>query len=96
MKQKLTEEYFINKWLNDYFDTDLAGVLKSHPEWDVEAEDWESRMFYEAYQVTEKQHDEWHEWAIKEIKRAKRVGRKVAEKMFALPYLNVAPMVKKD
>jgi hypothetical protein len=91
MKPNLTEEEFINWWLEKYHNTNLEEVIQKHPEWKNEDH---SRDFYTTYAVTQEQHDEWYEWAIQRIMKHYRYGKKMAQKQFAFPYLNVSPTVK--
>jgi len=96
MKQKLTADDILNWWLAKYHNTSIDRVFKDHPEWDVHSKDWNSRVFYEAYPVTQEQHDEWYEWVITTLMKEKGMGRKNTERNFSFVYLNTAPSVKKD
>ena len=91
MKEPLTEADLINWWLEKYHNTDLQKVAKLHPEW-MDGE--HARDFYETYQVTQEQHDEWHKWAVKEFARYFKVSKKLAQKNFVWTYLNVSPQIK--
>ena len=92
-KRNVTIEYFINKWLKDYHNTNLDEVTKLHPEWENNPRE-HIHDFYKKYAVTKEQHDEWHEWAIKEIMRIWRISKKRAERAFTFDYLNCAPNTK--
>ena len=92
MKAKLTEEEFVNWWLTEYHDTNLNEVRVSHPQWKDSSY---SREFYEAYPVTQEQHDEWYEWAIERLMKHYKISKKRAKKDFSFPYLNVSPLIKK-
>lgn len=92
VRKQPTEEEFINWWLKKYHNIDLTGVKKAHPEWMDEPEK-HTRDFYRAYAVTQEQHDEWYDWAIKRIMKHYRMGRKRAEESFCFDYLNVAPNI---
>jgi hypothetical protein len=94
-KEELTEDMFVNWWLERFHNTNIEGVLEAHPEWRDESKN-HSADFYQAYQVTSDQHDEWYEWAINTVMKYYRIGRKRAEREFAFPYLNVAPMTKEE
>jgi len=85
---KATGNEYINQWLK-YHDTTIEEVIKEHPEWQEN-----SREFYQAYPVTQEQHDEWYEWAIQTVMKEYRMGRKRAKKEFCFPYLDLAPNVK--
>ena len=95
MKARLTEELFVNWWLEKYHDTNLDKVLENHPEWQDDPPS-HSREFYAAYTVTDEQHDEWYAWAIQKVMKHYRYGKKRAERDFCLPYLDVSPMVSKN
>ena len=92
MKAQLTEEEFINWWLEKYHATNLTKVLKLHPEWETNPEK-HTRDFYYTYRVTQAQHDEWYEWAIGRFRSYYRWSKKRSIKAFCFPYLNVAPSV---
>lgn len=92
MRAKLSEEQFINWWLEKYHNTNLAQILRENPEWKKNPHD-HTREFYNTYRVTQAQHDEWYEWAIGLVMKTYRFGKKTARRQFALPYLNVAPSV---
>jgi len=105
MKAKLTEEEFINWWLEKYHNTNLDQVKKDHPEWNSDhleknSDEWRvhsgesTRAFYTAYMVTEEQHDEWYEWAIQRIMKYYRYSKKRAHRGFSIPSLNVSPQIK--
>jgi len=93
-KNKLTLDDVVNWWLKEYHNTNIKEVLQDHPEWD----DGENhhREFYEAYPVTQKQHDEWREWLTKRLKKETHMGRKAVERNMWAIYLNTAPSVKDD
>ena len=93
MKEKLTEELFINKWLEDYHNTSLEEVEKKHPEW-IKDPSKGSREFYKTYAVSQIEHDEWYRWAIDVIAKHYRWSKKRAKKEFWLAYLNVSPSIK--
>ncbi len=90
MKKKLSEEDIINWWLEKYHNTNIEKVLKKHPEW---ADGNHSRDFYDAYRVTQEQHDEWHEWMIKALMKEFGCKKKYAKKASWVLYLNTAPSV---
>lgn len=86
---------FINWWLTKYHNTTLAEVFKEHPDWTKDNPEYNSRMFYEAYQVTEEQHDEWYKWAIDVVAKHYGWTNKMAKREFVWIYLNTSPMIKK-
>jgi len=93
MKKPLTEEYFINWWLEKYHHTNLTKVMEEHPEW-ADDPPSHSMEFYAAYPCTQEEHDVWYEWAIDVIAKHYRISKKSAKQRFSLPYLNVSPTVQ--
>ena len=93
MKKKLTEELFINKWLEDYHNTSIKEVEEKYPEW-MEDTNQGSREFYKTYAVSQVEHDEWYRWAIDVLAKHYRLSKKRARRAFWLNYLNVAPSIK--
>ncbi len=91
MKEKLTEEEFINKWL-EYHNITLEEILDNNPEWKKDPQS-HTRDFYEQYAVTQEQHDEWYDWAIERLSKYYRFSKKYCKRMFALSYLNVSPNI---
>ena len=87
----MTQDDFINWWLEKYHNTNCDEVIKLHPEWN---DGNHSRDFYDAYQVSQEQHDEWYNWFIGAIKKEFRVSKKYARMHSWATYLNVAPTVK--
>ena len=92
-KKELTEEDFLNWWLEKYHNTNLDEVKKLHPQWNKHPEK-HTRDFYKAYQVAQEQHDEWEEWAIKTLMKEKKMPRKFIERNWWSVYLNTAPAIK--
>jgi len=93
MKKKdieMSEIFFINKWMKDYFNTTIEEEMARDPE------PFKHSSWFNRYQVTQAQHDEWYEWAIGIFMKYYNVKRQYAEKAFGLPYLNTSPAVKKD
>jgi len=95
MKAKITEEEAINWWLEKYHNTNLAKVMESHPEWRDNPPS-HAREFYREYEVTQEQHDEWHEWFIALVMKRYRIGRKLAERRTCFDYLNISPSIKNN
>ena len=77
----------------EYHDTNLNEVMVTHPEWKEDPQA-HSREFYEEYQVTQEQHDEWYAWFIDKVMKSYDLGKKRAIKNTAIDYLNVSPMIK--
>jgi len=93
MKKKegsMTEEYLINGWLQKYHGITVAELMEKEPEL-VKTSDW-----YRKYEVTNEQHDEWYEWAIKELQEYYGGSKKYIKRSFAFGYLNCSPSVKKE
>ena len=91
MKARLSEEDIVNHWLEKYHNTNTVKVLKDHPEWDDDKD--HSREFYNEYQVTQEQHDEWQLWTIKAIAKDKKVSQKYVKKSWWMIHLNSSPMI---
>jgi len=87
-KEKLTEEYLINGWLQKYHSITIEELIKNEPELCKTAE------WYKKYAVTQAQHDEWYEWAIMELAKNTGFPKKYVKKNFSFSYLNTAPNVK--
>ena len=93
MKQPLTQDIFINKWLLDYHNTTLDEIISLHREdWHIGTDKYNPSLFYDKYKVTKQQHDDWYKWAINLVRRHYNYGRKFAERAFSTMYLNTAPM----
>jgi len=94
MKKELTEKEIINWWLEKYHNTDIDKVAAEHPDWGEGKPGYNSRMFYDAYPVTEAQHDEWRAWLVKKMMWFTGRGKKYVERNLWAVYLNTAPIVK--
>lgn len=91
MKRKeLTQEQLINGWLQKYHNISVVELIEKEPEL-VKTSDW-----FEKYAVSQEQHDEWYEWAIEQVCKYFRCGKKHAKRAFAFDYLNIAPAVKEE
>lgn len=94
MKRKqLTDADIINWWLQKYHNTTIAEIHVLHPDWGGEG--WDSRTFYNAYKVTQEQHDEWHKWMLTELQKYFRCSKKYVERHSWVIYLNTSPTVAK-
>jgi hypothetical protein len=60
--KKLTAEEVVNAWLK-YHGKTVQDVLKELPNSLVDP------SWFDNYQVTKEQHQEWREWVIKELKK---------------------------
>ena len=90
MKRKIfTENYFRDWWLQKYHNTTCEEVVKKYPRL-VKTPKW-----FAKYPCTQKQHDEWYDWAIIEIKKYYKCSKVSARKYFCFTYLNTAPNVIK-
>ncbi len=83
---KTSANDMLNWWLTKYFDTTIEEWKESNP-------DLSDRDFFLAHQVTQEQHDEWHEWMIADLMKVYRMTRKRAKKESWMIYLNISPMV---
>ena len=89
MKEKITQEFIMDWWLTKYHGITCKWVVEKHPKL------CKSINWYKKYAVTQEQHDEWYEWAIKTLMKHYGFGREKVERMFAIDCLNCAPEVKK-
>ena len=87
MRKQLTMEDYRNWWLQKYHNTNCEEVLKNYPE------ESKSIEWYKIFAVTQEQHDEWYEWALNTLAKERRVSKKLARRMFSLPYLDAAPSI---
>lgn len=88
MKEKLSEEYIIEGWLKKYHGLTIAELVKNEPEL------VKSHLWFKKYAVSQEEHDEWYQWAIKELCKSTGMSKKMVERSFAFNYLNVAPDIK--
>ena len=94
-RKELTNDDLINWWLEKYHNTNMDGVLKDNPDWDIHSKEWNSRTFYQKYPVTQEQHDEWEKWAFNAFTKHFRVSKTYAKRAWPYTYLNVSPSIKK-
>lgn len=94
-KKEMTERECIDWWLKKYHNTTLKDVEDTHPEW-LKDPQKHTRDFYEAYAVTQEQHDEWHEWFLSEVMKRFKYSKKLARRRTAFDYLNVSPSIKQN
>jgi hypothetical protein len=91
-KPKITEGDLVNLWLKKYYNTNIEKILEENPTW-KENPDVHTREFYEKYQVTQEQHDEWVIEA-KELLRVKlRKSKKYIDRTWWSVYLNCSPQI---
>lgn len=95
MKKRLTETGILDKWLGDYHSTSIEQILIKYYEWAAEPEKY-TRIFYDTYQVTQEQHDEWCDWMVRVIAKQERCSLKYAKRITWAVYLNTAPSVIKS
>ena len=89
MKRKeIFWEDIVNGWLK-YHDLTVEQLIAKHPKEVLSSPDW-----FKLYPVTQEQHDEWKEWAIQEVAKAKHLPVKYVRSKFAFTYLDTAPNVK--
>ena len=94
IKKQLTSDHLINWWLEKYHHTNMDKVVAEN-NWIID-KDWDSRVFYDRYPVTQQQCDEWERWAILEVAKFNRLGVKYVKRMFWPIYLNCSPKVIRD
>ena len=90
MKKELSEADFYNAWLQPYHGITVEWLMENEPEL-VKTIEW-----YKKYAVSQEQHDEWHEWAIKTIQKHYGWSAKLAKRNFCMAYLNLSPSIKKE
>lgn len=86
--KELTQEHFINYWLEKGHGVTVDWLKKNEGEL-IKTSSW-----YKKYAVEKSLHDEWREWAIKEVMKYYKWNRNMAERQFTFAYLNLAPSVK--
>ena len=89
MKAKTSANEVLNWWLRKYHNTTIEELKELNP-------DMSDRDFFLSHQVTQAQHDEWHEWMIITIMKDYRISKKRAKRDSWLIYLNLSPMVKNE
>jgi hypothetical protein len=87
MKAKTSGDDLINWWLKKYHDLTIEELVVKEPEL-TKTPEW-----YKKYAVTQSQHDEWREWAIKTLMKENRMNRKRVERNWWAVYLNTAPSI---
>ena len=93
MKQeKLTLDDVINWWLNKFHNTNLDEVLKKHPDWATDSEQY-TIIFYDTYQVTTEEYDMWDKWLTKALMKEFHLTKKGAERSKWMIVLNTAPTI---
>ncbi|MBN2776821.1 MAG: hypothetical protein JXR36_04220 [Bacteroidales bacterium] len=90
MKKEITRDDILNGWLK-YHNTTVEEVVKAHPKDVLDSPDW-----FDLYPITQEQHDEWVEWAKKELLERTRYSKKAIEIQWGLIYLDTAPNIKVD
>lgn len=87
-KKQLSEEDLINLWMKKYYNTTIEEEYIKNP--------WkEPREFYDRYQCTQEQHDEWEVEAKKVYKKTTGLSDYAVKRYWGFTYLNVSPRVKK-
>jgi len=87
MKKELTEADIINWWMVPYHGITIEKAFEDNP-W-TDASD-----FYQRYQCTQEQHDEWYNIAVKKLSQHFHRSVKRIKRDFCFTYLNTSPMVK--
>lgn len=93
-RKELTEKDIINYWLEKYHNTNMDKIASEHPDWRNDNPEYNSCIFYEAYPVTQEQHDEWRAWLLKKLMWFTGMGKKYCERAMWAVYLNTAPNIK--
>ena len=90
MKRKVNTEELINWWLEKYHGTTLEKLKEKHPDrqW------WDG--FYQMFKVTQKEHDEWEEWAKAYTKKVTGIKGELFGRSWGWVYLDAAPAVMSD
>ena len=89
-RKRLTLEDLYNGWLVKYHGITVEELVEKEPELT------KTQKWYKKYAVTQEQHNEWHDWAIKEIQKYYHCSKKTAIRNFCFDYLNVAPNIKEN
>lgn len=87
---ELTENYFRDWWLLKCYGINCEGVVKRYPRL------CKTPKWFTKYPVTQEIHDEWYDWAIKEVQKRYRCSKKYAKRSFCFMYLNTAPDIIKN
>lgn len=93
MNRKVDTKNLLNWWLEKYHNTNYDKVLEDNPEWLIKPEE-HTREFYDKYQVTQEQHDEWEKWAKEYTKKVTGIKGKMFDRSWGFVYLDTAPNVK--
>lgn len=88
MNKQLDAEDFYNAWLVKYHGISIRELLDKDPEL-LKSPEW-----YAKYAVTQRQYDEWYEWAITTVAKHYKWSRTKTKKEFCLAWLNVSPTIK--
>ena len=81
-------DFYREWWLKKYHNITVEEVVEKYPE-EIKSPDW-----FKLFPCTEKQYDEWKEWAIKEAAKDNGISLKWAKKHFWSIELNCAPYVE--
>lgn len=92
MKKRLTDTDIINWWLEKFHNTNIAKLLKEHPDWEKDPQA-HTKEFYDMHKVTQEQHDEWREWAITALAKERRLSKRYIKMGFWVLDLNAAPSI---
>ena len=95
MKKQVKQEDLINWWLEKYHNTNLDKILDENPKWKENPEKY-SLDFFNEYQVTQDQHDEWLEWAKAFTKAVTGIKGRMFDRSWGWVYLDTSPKIKED
>jgi hypothetical protein len=90
MNTTVDRTILLNWWLNKYYNTNTEEVLHLNPR-AKESSDW-----FNDYQVTQEQYDEWEKWAIAYIKKVTKFPLKKGSFEWGLIVLDCSPRIKRD
>ena len=93
--RKVNPNILINWWLEKYHNTNLDKILEENPEWKENPRE-HTREFYERYQVTKAQHDEWEKWAKEYTRKVTKASKYLLERGWGFVYLDTAPSIIKE
>lgn len=85
---KLTNNDIIEYWLLKFHGLTVKELMEKEPEL-VKSPTW-----FQNYPVTQEQHDDWVQWAIKSISKDQKLSKKYVSRNWQLIYLDTAPTVK--
>lgn len=89
-KKKFTDRDIVNWWLWRFFETTLDVIESENPDWVENPQEYNTE-FFDKYQVTQEQYDEWYRWMMKTL--IKDYGTSTKKSSWAIT-LTCAPIIK--